>query len=523
MKTSNRWIALLLAAALLCCLFAACATQEAQPEQTPGDAPAANPDATTPDPADADGEDEELRTINFWLFDLSSFGQDHGARITEAVNRITEDTINTHVNITYVSLGDYLSKVQLAISGGEQIDVLCLCVSNKVTNLQPIGMLMDATDVLNEYAAETLELMRDYIGTYTYDGKIYGVPTLRNYSTNGYILMKRDYLEELNLLEQAEAMDSWSDYEAILDAVNAAYGGTGEYAVTGNMGAILGGAGYMLNGDNFSDIEVYDTLNDTTNCVYVSPDGEIGLRQAQPGYQEGCERVAGWFARGLVYPDSQYTDVDGDALMRQGVAFSELLGAECDIEATKTSVLGFPVFAKQYRSATIQTSTLTSWGIGIPTTAEEPEAAAKFINALYTNADLMNLLMRGEQDVDYTLEDGQAKKIENQYAGQDFICGNNTLLIPLYGNGADYYERVREMNAAAALSPYLGFSLNLTDEMNLQISQITAVTDQYTKALQCGAYTEDMYQEFLSKLEAAGVYDYLLAIGQQLDAWKAAQ
>ena len=64
MKTSNRWIALLLAAALLCCMLAACATKEAQPEQTPVDATAANPDATTPDPADADGEDEELKHID---------------------------------------------------------------------------------------------------------------------------------------------------------------------------------------------------------------------------------------------------------------------------------------------------------------------------------------------------------------------------------------------------------------------------------------------------------------------------
>ena len=135
----------------------------------------------------------------------------------------------------------------------------------------------------------------------------------------------------------------------------------------------------------------------------------------------------------------------------------------------------------------------------------------------------MNLLVRGEENVDYTVENGEATRIENQYFGADYICGNNTLLIPLAGNGADYYERVKEMNASAELSPYLGFALNLTDDMNLQISQISAVTDQYRQTIQCGGYTEEMYQEYLEKLEVAGVYDYLDAVAQQVTAWQNAQ
>ena len=59
--------------------------------------------------------------------------------------------------------------------------------------------------------------------------------------------------------------------------------------------------------------------------------------------------------------------------------------------------------------------------------------------------------------------------------------------------------------------------------MDLVMSQISAVTDQYKCAIQCGGYTEESYQEYLAKLETAGVQDYLNAVQAQLDAWLAEQ
>lgn len=56
----------------------------------------------------------------------------------------------------------------------------------------------------------------------------------------------------------------------------------------------------------------------------------------------------------------------------------------------------------------------------------------------------------------------------------------------------------------------------------MYVSQISAVTDQYQQTLQCGGYTPELYQEYLSKLDTAGVQDYLAAVQTQLDAWIAA-
>ena len=55
------------------------------------------------------------------------------------------------------------------------------------------------------------------------------------------------------------------------------------------------------------------------------------------------------------------------------------------------------------------------------------------------------------------------------------------------------------------------------------ISQISAVVDQYSGAMNCGVFTDDEYQAYLDKLESAGVNDYLGEIQTQLNAWLAQQ
>ncbi len=529
MKNWKEILALILVAGLFAGLFAACADSGSGVQQD--DSSAQNSAENTGEkesgnaPVDQEpvDEQEEMSTIEFYFFDFTGTGQDSGERIAAAVNELTEERINTHVNMTFIGFGDMATKATMGIAGGEQIDVLCLTPLDTASSLHASNMLMDITDLMQEYAPETLELLGSTVDAYIYDGKLYGLPTYRNFCSNSYIAMNKQVLEELGMLEQARNISSWSEYEVILQAVYENYAGTGMYPLVANVGSVLTGSNYLLNGDAFADIEVFDNLSDRTGVVYVSPEGVVGLRQSQPGYVEGCQKTQEWFEKGWIYPDSLYGDANGDEMMKQQVSFSLTLGAEYGIETTKSASYGYDVVCVQYVAGQIRTSNLANWGIGIPITAEETEAAAKFINMLYTDGELMTLLIWGQEGTDYELVDDQAKQIGSNYYYQgDFICGNNCLLTPLYGNGADFYDEVLELNQSSESSPYLGFAL-ATSELDLLISQISAVNDQYAQTMQSGGYTEQMYQEYLDKLEAAGVQDYLSEVQTQLDAWLAAK
>ena len=532
MKKFKAILALVLVAALMLTLFAACGQSE-EPSTTPntnggGETPGTDTPGDNADPntgIDYGEEDEdEIVSIEFYFYDLRMTGADHGERIEAAVNEITEAEINTNVNITYMTIGDWQTKFQLSIGGGDRIDVASFCAGSGVATMYANTMAMDITEYMAEFAPEAMEIVQNYVGPYTYDGKLYGIPAYRNYARNYYIIMRKDILDELGLTEKAENLTTWSGYEEILAAVYEAYDGTGLYPISKGAGKSLVSAnGYLNNGDNFSDRIIWDTLGDATGVVRTDDEGNVMLYQESPEYEQELLLAKKWRDNGWVYPDSALVDTHGDELMKQGVTFSSIQGSEIGIETVKESACGYPVVCPMLNGALLSTSTIASWGMGVPITAEYPEQACKFLNLMYTNADLMNLLIWGIEGEDYTMDNGEVVlNPEGGYYQADFLIGNNTLLKPLKGNGADFFERVDAINKETPNSTYLGFSLD-TAPLELQISQITAVIDQYGGSLSCGEYTPEAYANYIAQLEAAGVRDYLSQIQGQLDAWLATQ
>jgi len=540
MKKFKAILALVLVAALFVTLFAACAKTEEKPntdtntntntenntntntdtntntgsddKESAGDDEAGEPVVESPfDP-------EDPTTVEFYICDTFGKGMDHEERLAAAMNEILEP-MGIHLVPHFMQIGQWVGTMQTSIAGGQRIDLMTYCIANTLSALQLNGMALDIEDVLTEYAPEAMELMAPYSDTYRIDGVLYGLPTYRSYITNGYICFNQNILEEYNLVEQAKAMDSWSDLEAILATMHAGMKGTGMYPISGGISTLLYSNTAWLHGDNFSDIEVVDTVGDGLNVVYVDPNGQVSLSVTRDAYLEAVKLTKDWYDKGYVFPDGIHDSaLSAQNTIAAGGAASEICTSELGIDSTKTGVYGAPALCIQYYTGLVNTSALTSWGIGVPITCEEPEAAAFVINQLYTNADLMRIFGNGIEGEDYTVVDGQAQMVENMYSFGNYVLGNNCLSLPLLGNGADFYEKIDAMNKSAEPSPYLGFNLDKAG-LDLVISQITAVNDQYRTSLQSGGFDEGVYQEFLTKLEAAGVQEYLDAVQTQLDAF----
>ncbi|MBO6054768.1 MAG: ABC transporter substrate-binding protein [Oscillospiraceae bacterium] len=500
MKTMKSILALVLVCCLALCLFTACSDKPGDAGQKPG------------------SSTEEPIEVIAWFADVYGHGGDHGERLNEAVNRITEPQGIT-VKLSLINIGDWLAKVQTSIIGGERVDLMTYSINCGVTSMITQKMAMDMTDYLKADAPETMELMKDYLDADSVNGRIFGVPTLRSYVTNGYVCFQKDALDELGLTEKAQNLDSWSGLEEILGKLAEANKGTSRYAFCGGIGTVIASTGYMIHGDKWSDIEVVDTLGDSANVIYADKEGHVSLAQKQESFIEACKIAKEWMDNGWIFPDSIYDSaMSAQETIGAGGALSEICTSEIGLEAMKQQIYKAPALCVKLYTGNIKTGTLTGWGMGLPVTCEEPEGAVKLINMLYTNSDLMKVLVNGEEGVDYELVDGQAKQIENQFSQGNFIYGNNLLTLPVYGTGADLYERVDKMNKEAECSPYLGFNLNTAD-LDLVLSQINAVTDQYRCAIASGGYSDAYFNEYMEKLEAAGVQDYIDAVQAQLSAW----
>ncbi len=475
---------------------------------------------------------EEMVEIEYYNIDLS--GNSDFSRIEDAVNEISEAEIGVHVNLHTLDFGSYLQQVSLNLSGSEPMDLIAYTPAAPLTfaNMSSLGQLMDISDLLEEYGQDITADLGDFLkGNQMGDG-IYGVTTHSEFATNVYICMRKDILEELGLVEKAQNMTTWTEYEEILAAVKEANDNgtlpeelrTNACICNGdNSGKIFQTQGVMCGADSFEDCYGFDVLGDNYAIIETDPETDtVSEYFRSEGYYNTLKRVNDWYQKGYVYKDSAMTDLDAGALMKNGVTFSFIANGNYGIEDQQKKNTGYEVIAKEVISIPMGSAVCQTWGTAVPVTATEPEAAVDFINLMFKNADLMNILTWGIEGEDYTVnEEGEAVPVENAgYMGFGFLWGNATLTYPAEGQGGDFMARAREVDENAEISKYMGFVPN-TESFANELTAVNNVSGKYRAALESGTTTdlEGDYQKFLEELDDAGIQIIIDSYQSQLTEW----
>ncbi|MBR2782496.1 MAG: DUF3502 domain-containing protein [Oscillospiraceae bacterium] len=549
MKKIKALLALVLAIVLCLGLFAACAKTET-PAKT--DEPAktdAAPASTDTAPAKTDtapaktedkqddeqpateetdpikarlGDDWEydVETLVFYILDDSGKNADYADKIQDAMNEYLEP-YGINVELRWGQYGSYPTNVSMDVYSGQHVDLAMMYPGRdgNFLNWYTDSMLMEIGDYLNEYAPELMELMDRYMGAVTYEGGIYGVPTMRILSSNPYFIFRKDILEQVNMVEAAENCKSWSDMEKILVAIKE--GDSGVYPTNGIVGQ---GGFYTGDYDNWSDGKLAENL-DNLALTHTEDDKVVLLPEWE--YAVGMyKRAAEWKEKGYIYPDAIFTEALPDELLSAGVVASYLAQSEYGVEATKKANLGFDVVAVMPKEGFVSGGSLRRFGWVMPSTCEYPEKAALILNFMYTDPYFNNLMAWGIEGEDWVEKNGEACYPDDMskatYHNRDFIVGNQFLVLPWDGNGADFREKSQAVNDAAPVSEYSTFSFVYAGFEDL-VTGLSAVNDIYNKQISGGFYTEELYNSYISELKKAGADDYIAEVQRQVDAWRAEQ
>ena len=522
MKKMKAILAMIMVFALLVMLFAACGSSEQPADENGG---GAAPGGTGENDIDYGEEDEdEVANIKFYLIDM--YGVDtYEETIENAINAITVPEIGVNVDVGFFGMGDYNNRLSMDIAAGDPVDAACIWVVEpcSVTTMYSQNQLMEISGLLDTHGSELKELVGDYLGAYTINGGIYGVPTYRNFSTSVYLTMRKDVLEQLDMVDYAYNMTTFAELEELLIQVR---DNTDLYPLGSTL--IQNAAGIYYTGDNFkTDIDSYDLLGDSLYVVHADGQGEVTATFENDSYLYTVQKMVEWKDKDLIWPDILTNDEHVDNIMKQGVIFASIQPCEIGAETAKTASTGYEVACITMGDCMVMTSDVNKFGVGIPITAAEPEAAMKFLNLMYQSEELMNIIDWGIEGDDFVItETGEAAYVDNdsttaRYHNPDFIFGNYFLVAPWIGDGADFREVAKAANDAAPRSPYLGFVLDASDLTNT-IAGISAVRDEF-EDMTYGYYTQEHYQSYVAKMESAGVRDYLQAVQTQLDAFVAAQ
>ncbi len=474
---------------------------------------------------------DELQTID--MYGMSFYGDGGLTEVMDAINAISEEEINVHVNYVPMDVATYMEQIGLMLSGGESFDLVLATAIPVVSfgTMQSQNELMDITDLLPKYAPELTEMMAEYIPATTVNGAVYGVPCYRQYNGSCYLVMRKDVLDELGLTDQARAIATWDDAIEIFKAVQEAQDSLPEELQTTSVvcnsdgqGSLISGNSWETSANDWSEHEGFEVLGDANKLIMVDDDGQVQNFFASDEYRAQVELVHSLYEDGLVYKDAATAVETGDTLLMNGVSFATFLSAEYGVEATKGATIGREIVCVELCAIPVQTYYVNQWAWCVPTTAENPEAAVAFMNLMYTNAEIENYFVYGIEGRDYELtDDGEAQVLENgEYQCSDFLFGNQFLAYPAAGNGGNFRELAEADLKAADQSPYLGCVVN-TDPIANELTSVANVLNKYENGLESGSLDPSVIDTMLAELDAAGAPEVIAYYQDCLDEWLAQQ
>ena len=443
--------------------------------------------------------------------------------VQDAVNEITVPKIGVEVEFLTVPIMDQATKQGLLVAGGQQIDLvvagLLTTPSNLVSSglLQPITEYVENSEVLSGLAEGILDACR-------VKGEIYAYPGSIASGNRVSYFYDKDLAEEYGL-EMPEKITSAEDWEALFEAVLAS--GMPQYGISLGDGVACEyeWAPFDSLGDDalLSYGVVMDPQNGTTVENYY----------ASEEYMQKCRMHRDWFEKGYCVPDSisnGYTTTDS---MSQGIMLGFVSNSNPgNSTAYKSKTTGRNLGEVPMTDIITKTSNVLNFCWGVSSSCERPEKVVEFLELMFSDTELANLLNYGIEGVHYTTREG-SRIIDYPDGVDGSNCGYGSF-VGTYGNVKDIYQRPPFTDEDiegfddfiypnAETSRFLGYSFDPSN-VTTALTAVSAVIGQYAPALECGIVDPDeMVPEFLDALEAAGMSEVIAENQAQLDAWLAAE
>lgn len=445
--------------------------------------------------------------------------------VQRAVNERSVPQIGVEVEFKVIDAVEAFSRYPLWISNKEPVDLMVLNYQD-ITQYVNRGMLRSLDDILYEYAPEIRAVMEeryDLTQGAVLNHFTYGVAAAQAYRGGGRgIILPKRYVEETGLSydpKHVYTMEELTEWFAALKKL---------YPDRYPLGLLTAGNSFSIQ-SYFMDMGESIGGESTSGNLLDAAERKVYDRYASEGYQEFLACLRQWYERGYLYPDGALTDYTIEELVS--------LGLICAYPAFSTpeSIENgcFPEEMVCLRTTQISISPQHSksgfWVI--PAASEHAEAAMKFLNLMYADETVANLIQWGIEGRHYEVTDRE-KGLISWPQGKEGPAGYLNPL-GLYGDRRNVFEmcspetrRQREAYEEEAVlrreaaEGFVYSSVNVSKELDA----IQKVITKYVPILESGSVDPDRYYpEFLEELKRAGMETVTADKQRQLDAWAGAQ
>lgn len=433
--------------------------------------------------------------------------------IEEALSEISEEKIGASVKLQPIAYGSWQEQFNLLMSNSdEKMDVIFTGLNNtSLSAMVSKGYLVELDGYLGGAGVATAEVVGDYIRGGQVNGRTWAIPTLRDLATSSGVMFLKSYVDKYDI--DTEAIQEWSDLTEVLKTIKEGEGDS--FAPM-----FLNGAQYTSLTATFSD-----PLGDSLGTL--APDTEdttVINRFDSEEYKEMVTLIKSWYDAGYINKDAATTTALWQEAAQAGTSACWPNNMKPGQVENQANMIGQEMVGVHIGKDIVTTSSLQSAMWSVPYQAQDPERSMMLLNLMYTDEDFFNLLNWGiegthfvrTEDGHITFPDGIDANSSGWYLNLGWVFGNQFLSYFWTGNDMDLWERTKEYNDSAEMSPAAGFVFDSTNVKN-EYAACQSVKEEFVRAIETGSQGLEKVEEMNDKFEASGLQKIIEEKQRQLD------
>ena len=459
-----------------------------------------------------------------WAMGCGGTAPADNAMVLEELNKMSRELIGVEVDIQYFDE----AQLKNAIAAGEVHDIYFTCDwffnTNQATS---DGLFLDVAEAVKTVTPDLYASMSEQVWELakTADGGLYAIPNKKDYAAMNFITYPSEKAAELGF-EIPDAISAWSELTPFLEAWKATLP-ENEYPVW------IGGSarGLETSFDFIDRVALIGCVYGTTEVVTVFEDPEI---------MERYRTLADWYSKGLINPDAALITETAIDTSKERI---DMVQAWPGYDYSVSN--GYPTEMTLYAGPNLNVAgvqgSMNALSITLEDDTAKRDACLKLIELIHTNQLFNDTLRYGVQGYhwNYVTEEQNAEiagtvlrteEGSNGYAPWAFSWPAyfETSIAVSEGQVAgtekapnlDQYDMYYAAVAADGKASALGSFKMDTSAWTAALAEMTAIKDEYFSDFATGTRSiDEVYPEFIEKMNAAGLQEMIADAQAQLDAY----
>lgn len=431
--------------------------------------------------------------------------------VEDALNDYVKDQIGASIRFVPVEVSTLENYYLLQDSAEQKADFICLLpAETELFSMVDAGVLMPLDDLLDEYGSGIRKASANVLTVGRLNGVQYLIPQVKETYTMGTSLeFNAALIKKYNL--DLSSVRTIEDVEPLLAVIRA----NEPDVVPLVAGTSTTGYTQLLSG--------YDNLVDTLGVLNLQADSSLTVVDwyETDEFRQLTSLIYAWKQAGYLAQDDLTEQESGAAQVAAGKAFCAIstimpnadYGTDTDNSSgvVEVQLQNIPQLLTSYQAGLE--------AVGISSSCKSPEKAMQFLELLYTDEYVVNLLQYGIEGENYTLNaDGL---LDN--GGQYFLLygqpSNQKLRYPTVEDGADHAQKSAAYTQRDVVSPAFGFVFD-PQQVSQEIALCKAVVEKYYPVIDSGSVDpETEIPKFIAALKEAGIDRIVAEKQRQLTLW----